>query len=431
MVYSNQFAIIIILLGGYMFLPEKTAIDLPMLPPFNKESASILAILIGCSFVAKHKITLLGKGKVKWLILIYLMSPFLTAMNNGEVIVIHGTVLPAMNYYDALTELIGHTITLVPFIIGRQFFKKTESQLLFFKVMAVGGLLYSLLVLIEIRMSPQLHTWVYGFFPHQFIQMKRMGGWRPVVFMSHGLTLAIFMAAAFVSSYVFVQKKKRIAGFLALHVACYLFVILILCKSYAPLFYVLMILLVLKLCSIKMQFKFAKIVAIFVLLYPLLSILDWFPHKSMVNLAEEISLERAQSLEYRFTNEYILLNHAKQKVFFGWGTWSRNRVFSKETGEDLSTTDGDWIITLGTYGIIGFAAKFLLFIYPVFRAVSVYRFVQTKEEKNLLAIHSLLISFILLDQIPNSSLSIWVWLFAGILLGRTETISREVSLMRR
>ncbi len=45
-------------------------------------------------------------------------------------------------------------------------------------------------------MSPQLHYMVYGFYQHDFAQTIRMGGWRPTVFMEHGLMVGMWMSMA-------------------------------------------------------------------------------------------------------------------------------------------------------------------------------------------------------------------------------------------
>ena len=47
-------------------------------------------------------------------------------------------------------------------------------------------------MLVEVRLSPQINTWIYGFFQHDFIQMMRYGGFRPIVFLPHGLWVAFF-----------------------------------------------------------------------------------------------------------------------------------------------------------------------------------------------------------------------------------------------
>ena len=58
----------------------------------------------------------------------------------------------------------------------------------------LGGLIYVPLCLFEVRMSPQLHNMVYGFAQHSFGQTVRGGGWRPMVFMQHGLAVGLFMS---------------------------------------------------------------------------------------------------------------------------------------------------------------------------------------------------------------------------------------------
>ena len=47
----------------------------------------------------------------------------------------------------------------------------------------------------EVRMSPQLHSSMYGFRPFRFDQAYRWGGYRPSVFMQHGIALGLFMAS--------------------------------------------------------------------------------------------------------------------------------------------------------------------------------------------------------------------------------------------
>lgn len=52
------------------------------------------------------------------------------------------------------------------------------------------------LCLYEVRMSPQLHRFVYGYHPSAFTMTRRFGGYRPMVFMQHGLMLGMWMATA-------------------------------------------------------------------------------------------------------------------------------------------------------------------------------------------------------------------------------------------
>ena len=50
---------------------------------------------------------------------------------------------------------------------------------------------------------------VYGFFPHSWLQHVRGGGFRPIVFMNHGLVLGIFLSMAVVASAIMVRLSTR------------------------------------------------------------------------------------------------------------------------------------------------------------------------------------------------------------------------------
>jgi O-antigen ligase len=76
----------------------------------------------------------------------------------------------------------------------------------------------------------------------------------------------------------------------------------------------------------------------------------------MVSLAQRyINQARAQSLEVRVVNEDMLTQKAAEKRLFGWGGWGRWRV-TDASGEDISATDGQWVITLGSTGVVGLAS---------------------------------------------------------------------------
>ena len=84
-----------------------------------------------------------------------------------------------------------------------------------------------------------------------------------------------------------------------------------------------------------------------------------------MSLASSYNVERAESLQFRFEQERLLLDHAWKRVWFGWGRFGRNRVYNEE-GKDISVTDGRWIITMGSFGFVGFAAEFGLLALSVF-----------------------------------------------------------------
>jgi hypothetical protein len=414
------------LLGGHLLLPVGVGIDLPMIPPLGKESIPTLAAFIGCRFIAKKRVPIFGqKGLMRWLLLLFMLGSFITAELNDKPVFIGNLQLPGLTFYDALTTMVNQFIAIMPFLIGRQLFQASENHLLMFRMLVLAGLGYSIPMLFEVRMSPQLHTWIYGFFPHSFIQQARYGGFRPVVFIGHGLLVSFFAAITLLSASVLWQLRYKIRQFSPASVTYYLLFVLVLCKSVASLFYGFLALLLIKVTRIKTQLRIAVVIASMALLYPTMSIMNIFPHQPLLEWVASIDAARAQSMGVRFDNEHRLLEHGQQRFFFGWGSWGRNRIYNEETGEDTSVTDGRWVITFSQFGWLGFIAEFGLLAIPVFSAISVAKFVRSRQELIMIAAHALLLSFAILDQLPNSSLAPWLWLLAGILLGRAEAISRK------
>jgi hypothetical protein len=412
-----------VILGGHMFLPVRTNVDLPMIPPFDKESIPALFAFLGCRFIAGRKISFWGKpGWVTILLIMFVLGPFITAELNQDATYSGGKLLQPMEHYDAISAVINQLIVIIPFFLGRQLFRNVDDHELMFRTLIMAGLCYSVLMLFEVRMSPQLNRWIYGFFPHSFAQQMRFGGFRPVVFMGHGLLVSFFAVVTLIAASVFWQMKIKIRRLSSSGITFYLLLVLLLCKSVASYLYGFASLYLIKFSSFKIQLKFAQVLVLLALLYPTLSITNLFPHQAIMNWALSMDADRAQSLGVRFDNEYRLLNHAKKRFIFGWGTWGRNRIYSEDTAKDITITDGRWIITFGQFGWVGFIAEFGLLAISVFKAVKAFKYLKIKRERCLLSAHALLVGIVMTDQLPNSSLSPWLWLLTGILLSRAEAI---------
>ena len=220
-------------------------------------------------------------------------------------------------------------------------------------------------MLIEVRLSPQINTWVYGFFQHDFVQMMRYGGFRPIVFLPHGLWAAFFALMTLVAAvglWRFGPPARR-ASYLA--AAGYLGVLLVLCKSAAVLVYAAILVPAVRLLSVRQQIRIATALALFAVLFPLLRGADLVPVDWIVEQAEAVSQERADSLQYRLDNEDALLARASERPLFGWGSWGRNHIHDPFTGEIISTTDGRWIIVIGSLGWCGYIVEFGLLALPL------------------------------------------------------------------
>src|SRR5262249_18105066 len=57
----------------------------------------------------------------------------------------------------------------------------------------VGAVLYVPVCWLEIRLSPQVHYWLYGFTPSHFFMTVRYEGYRPMGCTTHGLVLGLWM----------------------------------------------------------------------------------------------------------------------------------------------------------------------------------------------------------------------------------------------
>ena len=422
--YGFQAGALMGLLGAYMFLPAGFKINLPGIPAFDKFTVTTMT-LIGYMLLNRKAIGFGTLDKfLKIMFIGFLISPFITALTNSE----RYFFLPGLTLYDGLSDTVGNYLYFLPFLIGVRYFRSYESQQLLFRYLAIAAIVYAILTLYEIRMSPHLHRSLYGFFPHSWQQQYRDGGFRAVVFMGHGLLVAFFLAVGV--AIIATMKKTNTKIFSFGHNGIFLlfvFVALMLSKSLASLIFGIAALFAIYFVPNRLVHLGTVVIAIMFIAYPVLSSINLFPHDTLVEYASIVSDERAESLDYRFTHEENLLNHANNKAIFGWGGWGRNRVRDEVTGEDLSTTDGRWIITLGVKGWFGYITEFMFIVIPLFLAKKYHKLAKSRSynEQFFLAAHALIVAIILVDQMPNASLNPLYWLLIGALLGRTYDLKNS------
>jgi hypothetical protein len=167
----------------------------------------------------------------------------------------------------------------------------------------------------------------------------------------------------------------------------------------------------------RLQLTVAAIIAAMILFYPMLRGAGVIPVDRISSLAYSINPGRAASLDHRLVNEDLLLERAREKPIFGWGSWGRNRIYEEETGRDLSTTDGQWIIQVGRYGWVGYLGQFGILCFGI-----MLLWWRSKSYQITLATAGLAVVLTcnLIDLIPNATLTPLTWLMAGALVGRIE-----------
>lgn len=417
-------AIIASLLVGYLFLPPPPAgFDFPLLPPLTKETIPSLVMILACVILYRDKITLMPETVIgRILVLTFVLSPLGTVLTNTEPVFWGQMALPALQLREALSTMIQQFMLVAPFLMARNFLRNADDHRDILKAHFIGGMVYSVLMLIEVRLSPQLNIWVYGFFQHNFDQMIRFGGFRPIVFLYHGLWVSFFAMTALVSAVALARgSAMRVAvGFAAASI--YLLVVLVLSKSVAAILYGLVLIPLVAVVSSRMQLRVAALLAFVALAYPLLKGADLVPQEAMLQQAERVQADRANSLRFRFQQETILLHRAEEKPLFGWGLWGRNHIWDGASRTILTVTDGRWIIMIGIFGWVGFLAEFGLLAWPIF-------LMWRKAGQGILSPWvgpiALMLGVNLIDLIPNATITPLTWLMAGAILGYAEAFSRQ------
>ncbi len=411
------------ILGAQLLLPAATFFKLaPGIPNFDKVSIPNLTALVGCLLCVRRPLRFWnGFGLTEVLLLMAVVGPFITSELNCDLVSSGSVTLPSVGHYDALSAVVAEFLFLLPFFLGRQVLKSAADNAEIFRVLVMAGLIYSLPMLFEIRMSPQLHYWVYGYYPSEFLQEMRDGGFRPMVFMGHGLAVAFFTMTTVVAAASLWRLQGRVLRLPAAGITVYLSMMLILCKSLGALVYGAAAAPLVRWTNPRLQLRIAMILVTIALAYPLLRIADLVPATAIVDMVRSVSEDRATSLKTRFDQEQQLVERASERLLFGWGRYGRSHIYNYY-GKDVSITDGRWIITLGAFGLFGFLAEFGLLALPVFRAASVLRFTESASDRILFAALALIVAVNIIDLVPNASLSPWTWLLAGALLGRAEAL---------
>lgn len=411
-------AVVLSLLAGYLLLPVKTAFDFPGIPALDKTTVANLSTYVAALVYTKGKSM---KFPREWwlisLIIIYLLTPIFTTITNRDSLSYGSLFLPGLSSYDAFSASAYKAIGLLPFLLGYNLLRTAGSQHELLKAFVGAVLAYSLLMLIEIRLSPQLHTWVYGFFPHSFSQQMRNDGFRPVVFLGHGLLVAIFTAMGITITAYFARRRALIFGLPAWLWLIYLFLVIVLCKSLGALIFSIFA----AVFAIALKGRSLQIVcglsAVIVLTYPALRGADMVPVQRIADYTAQYSEERSSSFQTRINNENQLLKRANERPLFGWGGYGRNRVYDQNTGIDISITDGTWIIVVGTSGWLGYLAAFGILCFPIIQMSLLKKGVNQGQK-----IIALCLVVNLLDLLPNSSLGPLTWLMAGAVMPLVQPV---------
>jgi len=242
----------------------------------------------------------------------------------------------------------------------------------------------------------------------------RGGGFRPNVFIETGIMAATFVALALIAAIVATRGRWRIWRVPGGAASAYLAALLVVCKSLGAFVYGAIAAPIVMFTRPRTWTKVACALLLLACAYPELRWHGLIPIHHIADAAKSISPARFESFETRVKNEDQLLSKAEEKPAFGWGAWGRNRIYSATTGQDISLTDGEWVIEFGTWGWLGYLSLFGLFAAAGLRAM---RAVGRENTTDNIAIGglSILLAVNVMDLLPNATLSPIIFLVAGSL----------------
>ncbi len=340
--------------GGWLFLP--TFLSGGPIPLLNTKGMYVPAVVLLVSLLTdapSWSMFRLHKADIPMLVVCF--SPFVSAMTNG------------LGAYEGASAVLESTMMWgAPYVLGRVYVRDRSALEELGLALVISALVYLPLCLWEIRMSPQLHLKLYGYTTWDFIQAMRSGGFRPAVFMQHGLMAALFMGSATLVAYwLWRTKSRKGIGSLSMGwISLALGVLMLLFKSSGAL-----VLLIGGMAVLEGTRRLRSHLLILLLVaappaYCVARIAGW-SGETLIELSRDlINAERADSLAYRIRMEDMLIGKALQKPAFGWGRWGRALIYG-EDGKPLSVTDGHWIIILGNAGYVGLLANGVAMFLPV------------------------------------------------------------------
>jgi hypothetical protein len=419
-------ATLVVYLGSVMFGPMLVNFDAPLVPPLDKESLPNLMIFICVCVTARRemKAARMGTG-LDILVLGLVFCAAGTALTNTDPLQYGPTSLPGMASGDILSEGIRlFLLPVIPFLVARTLFRSTEDCKTLLKGLAIAGLLYTPFIVIEMRMSPQFHAWVYGFHQHDFSQTRREGGFRPMVFMAHGLAVAMLVLTSVIATITLAKAKVKYLKLPRFVPPLLQVSILATIKSMGAFIYGCVAIPIAWFLKPKSQIRIAVFLACIAGFYPLLRATGLFPREQLVEWAASIEQDRARSLEFRFSNEDDLINKMLDRPLFGWGGFSRGHVFDPANGEDISVVDGGVVSVLSRSGIIGFIVTFGSLLYPVVAALRRVGKLSPQDQP-LLAGVALLSTFYTVDLLPNGFFNQIPFFLAGALMGLSQGMSSQ------
>ncbi len=338
---------------GWLYLPLG-AIDLPGLPAYGKFTTSSI-LIVPCIFLFDPGS--MARWRWSWVdgaVVMLVMSPFVASITNS------------LGVYDGISALLSPLLVYgIPYVTGKLYLQDAKGVASFSRNFVFAALTYTPLCLLETRLSPLFHYWIYGYSGRaSWSYDGRFGpfGWTPTVFMNSAFEVSLLMTMATLLTFWTWRTKAPPFQYSPMptgYLFFFFFGILVLCKKLTGVVLSSLGLLLLKVRSRSLFLAIASFPMLYVICF---STGVWRGEGLSSNIAM-LSKERANSLQYRLDGDIVLITKAMEKPLFGWGGWGRNRIYNEE-GRDTSVTDSMFLISLGTMGFVGLLSQMVMYLGP-------------------------------------------------------------------
>lgn len=335
------------LVAGLLLLPN-VAYPLQGLPDYDKNIAIGFGVTLAALAFDSARFLRLRPRWIDLPVAMLCLSPLVSSILNGL-----GTWNGLSGTFDFFVRWA------IPWFLGRLYVSDPRGQQTFLIAIVVGAVLYVPLCAWEVKMSPNLHSLVYGIKLKAIKHASRGAFWKPNVFLSHGLMLALFMACATTCCYQLWASKLRRAiqgvptGLLALGLG----ITTLACSSKNALIMMFTGLAALFVGNrLRWGFPLVALCMVGPLYVGVRQGIGW-EGKELVGWAEEtFGRERAISLNIRLRNENMLAEPISERLWFGYSDF---RALTGNTEErNVITVDSMWLLFLSVTGLFSLIALY-------------------------------------------------------------------------
>jgi hypothetical protein len=406
------------IVAGWLTMPL-IVLNFPGVPSLDKASLLGFATLLSTWLVKSPRI------RVSWFdlpIIVLCLVPIASSIGNG------------LGVYDGVSTAVRYVLMWgAPYAVGRMVIVDRAALTVLGRTLLFGVVAYAPLCLIESRLAPQLHEWVYGVFGRANWEQVDFFGplrWKPTAFLQSAIELTPLMGVGFLFAWWMSRQggmataggySMKTLGWIALTAT-------VLGKSLGGFALTMGSALVLWLGSALRTRAFL----IALLVVPPVYIVTrttgmWTGRGVAAFVREHVSARRAESFETRLMNEDVLLARALERPLLGWGGWGDNRAHGAD-GRDLSLTDGLWIILFGVNGGLCLLAWLATLQLPAWLVVLRSKTSWNDPSVAVLQFGAIALALHCVDCLPNSMPGAIYYLIAG---GLGSVMQHEARRSRR